>query len=181
VHTGTDPVPLTELLPDDLKHIFDSDTGDDDDDVEVVDVLPARLSTTAQPADDLIVSETEPESDEEVTVISVRPAPGPSRLSTMLPPEDLSLTEPESDEEDTMVSINYLIPLELTLIANRRNSWMRDRGLGSSVSSGSRRCFVGRFAPSIINYISCSSFCCSSRSSFVETLFLRRYVLSLRC
>jgi hypothetical protein len=107
-HTGTDPVPLTELLPDDLKNIFDSDMGDDDDDVEVVDVLPARLSTTAQPADDLVVSETEPESDEEVTIVHFQPAAGPSRLSTVLPPEDLSLTEPESDEEDIMVSVTLL-------------------------------------------------------------------------
>jgi hypothetical protein len=72
---------------------------EDDDGVEVVDVLPEHLSTTAQPADDLVISETEPESDKEVTVISIRQVAGPSRPPTMLPPKDLSLTELESDEE----------------------------------------------------------------------------------
>ena len=62
-------------------------------------MLPAHLSMTAQPADDVIISETEPESDEEVTIVCFQLAAGPSRPSTMLPPEDLSVTEPESDEE----------------------------------------------------------------------------------
>jgi len=82
----------------------------------VVDVLPARLSTTAQPADDLVISETEPESDEEVTVISVRLAPGPSRPSTVLPPEDLSMTEPESDEEPQPASVSMQVVSHLSPI-----------------------------------------------------------------
>jgi hypothetical protein len=92
--------------------MFDSDM-EGDEDIEVVDMLPARLSTTAQPADDVIISETEPESDEEVTIVRFQPAAGPSRPSTVLPPEDLSLTEPESDEEPQLatVSMDCLLPV----------------------------------------------------------------------
>jgi len=92
------PIPLKELLPNNLKSIFDSDL-EGDGDVEVVDLPLAHLSMTAQPADDLIISETEPESGKEVTIVHFQPAAGPSCPLTMLPPKDLSLTEPESDEE----------------------------------------------------------------------------------
>ena len=82
-----------------------------DEGVEVVDMLLAYLLTTAQPPDDLILSETEPESDNEVTIVSFRLAPGPSVLMTALPRDDMDVseTELESDEEDTIVSntINY--------------------------------------------------------------------------
>jgi hypothetical protein len=54
------------------------------DDVEVVDMLPARLSMTAQPADNVIISEMEPKSDEEVTIVHFQPAAGPSHPSTVL-------------------------------------------------------------------------------------------------
>ncbi len=116
-HRATSPVPLKELLPNDLKNIFNSDL-EGNDDVEVVDVLLACLSTTAQPPDNIVISETEPKSDEEVTIVCIQPAAGPSHPSTMLPPEDLSLTEPESDE-DTIVSLTHLITIELSLISNR--------------------------------------------------------------
>jgi len=116
-HHATSPVPLKELLPNDLKNIFNSDL-EGNDDVEVVDVLLACLSTTAQPPDNIVISETEPKSDEEVTIVCIQPAAGPSHPSTMLPPEDLSLTEPESDE-DTIVSLTHLITIELSLISNR--------------------------------------------------------------
>jgi hypothetical protein len=92
------PILLKELLPNDLKNIFNSDI-EGDEDIEVIDMLAAYLSTTAQPANDVIISKTEPESDEEVTIVHLQPAAGPSHPSTMLPPEDLSLTKPESDEE----------------------------------------------------------------------------------
>jgi hypothetical protein len=92
------PILLKELLPNDLKNIFNSDM-EGDENIEVVDMLAACLSTTAQPANDVIISKTEPESDEEVTIVHFQPAAGPSHPSTMLPPKDLSLTKPESDEE----------------------------------------------------------------------------------
>ena len=94
------------------------------------------LSTTVQPPDDIVISETEPESDDKVTIVSFHPAARPSFLMTALPHDDtvVSKMELESDEEDT-VSLTHLIPLELTLIANRRSSWMWVRGLGSNVSS----------------------------------------------
>jgi hypothetical protein len=47
--------------------MFDSDL-EGNKDIEVVDMLPAHLSMTAQPADDIIISETEPESNKEVTI-----------------------------------------------------------------------------------------------------------------
>jgi len=134
-HCTTSPVPLKELLPNDLKNIFNSDL-EGDDDVEVIDMLPARLSMTAQPPNDIVISETEPESNEEVTIVCIQPAAGPSCPSTVLPPKDLSLTEPESDE-DTIVSLTHLITIELSLISNRQSRWMQDRRLGSHIPSGS--------------------------------------------
>ena len=127
-HRATSPVPLRELFPNDLKNMFDSDQ-EGDDDVEVVDVLPARLLTTAQPADDLVISETEPESDEEVTVLSVRQVAGPSRPSTVLPPEDLSLTEPESDEEPQPATVSMWIVSHSSPVSNKQSR------LASNVSS----------------------------------------------
>jgi hypothetical protein len=56
-------------------------------------MLPACLSMTAQPTNNLVIS------NEEVTVISFQQVAGPSCPSTVLPPKDLSLTKPESDEE----------------------------------------------------------------------------------
>ena len=106
-HAATSPVPLKELLPDDLKNIFNSDL-EGDDDVEVVDMRMAPLSTTVQPPDDddIVISETEPESDDEVAIVSFRLAGGPSVSTTALPcdDKDISETEPETDEEDTIVS-----------------------------------------------------------------------------
>src|SRR5216683_2167808 len=46
-HTATSPVLLKELLPNNLKNIFNSDL-EGDKNIEVVDMLPACLSTTAQ-------------------------------------------------------------------------------------------------------------------------------------
>jgi len=73
----------------------------------------APLSMTVQPPDDddVVISETEPESDDKVAIVSFRLAAGPS-VSTMALPRndaDVSETEPETDEEDTIVSniINY--------------------------------------------------------------------------
>ena len=92
--------------------MFNSDL-EGDEDIEIVDMLPAHLSMTAQPADDVIISETESKSDEKVTIICFQPAAGPSCLLTMLPPKDLSLTESESDEEPQLatVSIDCLSPV----------------------------------------------------------------------
>ena len=78
--------------------MFDSDL-ENDKDIKVVDMLPAHLSMTAQPADNIIISKTEPKSNEEVTIVRFQPVAGPSRSLTVLPPKDLSLTEPESDKE----------------------------------------------------------------------------------
>jgi hypothetical protein len=79
--------------------------------VEVVDMLLAHLSMTAQPPDDDVLSETELESDNKVTIVSFRPAPGPSVSMTVLSHDDMDISETklESDEEDTIVSntINY--------------------------------------------------------------------------
>jgi len=79
-----------------------------DDDVEVVDMWMAPLSTTVQPPDDdnVVISETEPESDDEVAIVSFWLAGGPSVSTTALPcdDKDVSKTEPETDEEDTIVS-----------------------------------------------------------------------------
>ena len=91
------------------------------DDVEVVDMLPARLSMTAQPADNVIISEMEPKSDEEVTIIRFQPAAGPSRLLTVIPPEDLSLTEPESDEEPQLATVSMRIVSCLSPISNKHS------------------------------------------------------------
>ena len=102
---ATSPVSLRELLPNDLKNIFDSDL-EGDDNVEVVDMRTAPLSMTVQPPDDVFISETEPESDNEVAIVSFRLAAGPS-VSTMAlshDDADVSETEPETDEEDTIVS-----------------------------------------------------------------------------
>lgn len=44
-HVATSPVPLRELLPDDLKNMFDSDP-EDDQDIAIVGVQTAALSTT---------------------------------------------------------------------------------------------------------------------------------------
>ena len=74
--------------------------------------------TTAQHPDETILSETEPETDDEVTIISFRPAAGPS-APTVLPPIDLSETEPESDEEPQPATVsNCLSP---SLIANKQS------------------------------------------------------------
>jgi len=100
--------------------MFDSNM-EGDDDIEVVDVLPAHLSTTAQPADDVIISETEPESDEEVTIVCFQPAAGPSRPLTVLPPKDLSLTEPESDEEPQLATVSMRIVSHLSPISNKHS------------------------------------------------------------
>jgi hypothetical protein len=102
----------------------------------VVGIRTEALSTTVQPPDDIIISETEPESDNKVAIVSFHPAAGPSVSTMALPHDDtvVSETEPESDEEDT-VSLTHMIPLELTLIANRQSSWTRVRGLGSNISS----------------------------------------------
>jgi hypothetical protein len=78
--------------------MFDSDL-EGNEDIEIVDMLPGYLLMIAQPADDVIISETEPESDEKVTIVCFQPAAGPSCSLTILPPKDLSLTEPESDKE----------------------------------------------------------------------------------
>jgi hypothetical protein len=100
--------------------MFDSDM-EGDEDIEVVDMLPACLSTTAQPADDVIISETEPESNEEVTIVHFQPAAGPSRPSTVLPPEDLSLTEPESDEEPQLAMVSMQVVSCLSPISNKHS------------------------------------------------------------
>jgi hypothetical protein len=68
-------------------------------------MLLAYLLTTAQPPDNVVLSETEPESDKEVTMR----AAGPSALSTVLPPDDLSVTEPESDEEPPPATVGMQI------------------------------------------------------------------------
>jgi len=108
-HAATSPVLLKELLPDDLKNIFDSNL-EGDDDVEVVDMRMAPLSTTVQPPDDddIVISETEPESDDKVAIVSFQLAAGPSVSMTALPHDDkdVSETEPETDKEDTIVSLN---------------------------------------------------------------------------
>jgi len=117
-HAATSPIPLRELLPDDLKSMFSDSEPEGDDDVEVVDMQPARLLTTAQHPDKTILSETEPETDDEVTIISFRPAAGPS-APTVLPPNDLSETEPESDEEPQPATVsNCFSP---SLIANKQS------------------------------------------------------------
>jgi hypothetical protein len=115
--------------------MFDSDP-EEDQDFTVVGIRTEALSTTVQPPDDVIISETELESDDEVAIVSFRPAAGPSVSMMALPHDDtvVSETEPESDEEDT-VSLTHMIYLELTLIANRQSSWTWVRGLGSNVSS----------------------------------------------
>jgi hypothetical protein len=68
----------------------------------------APLSTTVQPSDDddIVISETESESDNEVTIVSFRLAAGPSVSMTALPRDDkdVSETEPETNKEDTIVS-----------------------------------------------------------------------------
>ena len=138
---------------------FDSDLEDDSDqDIAVVGVQTAILLMT--PPDDIVLMtelegmrsatlsmtpphnivlfKTEPESGYKVTSVGSGPAAGP--ISMMALPDDnmvVSETKPESDEEDTVVSLIYLITLELSLIANRRSSWKRDRGLRSNISSGS--------------------------------------------
>jgi len=79
----------------------------------VVDIPPVHRPTTAQPHDNVVLSETEPESDEDVTMV----AAGPSAPSTVLPPDDLSVTEPESDEEPQLdmvsMQINCFSPVSL--------------------------------------------------------------------
>jgi hypothetical protein len=100
--------------------MFNSDP-EGDDDVEVVDVLPAHLSTTAQPADDIIISKMEPESDEEVTIVHFQLAAGPSCPSTVLPSKDLSLTESESDEEPQLATVSMWIVSHLSPISNKHS------------------------------------------------------------
>ncbi len=119
-HAATSPVPLNELLPDDLKNIFDSDL-EGDENVEVVDMLLACLSTTAQPADDVIISKMEPESNEEVTIVHFQLVAGPSCPSTVLPPEDLSVTKPESDEEPQLATVSMQTVSHPSPIANKQS------------------------------------------------------------
>ncbi len=71
----------------------------------------AHLSMIAQHPDDIIVSETEPESNEEVTIVSFQPAAGPSAPSMVLAPKDLSETEPESssDKEPQLATVSMQI------------------------------------------------------------------------
>ena len=80
-----------------------------DNDVEVVDMQMAPLSMTVQPSDDddVVISEIEPESDDEVTIVSFRLAARPSVSTMALPCDDVDIseTEPETDEEDTIVSL----------------------------------------------------------------------------
>jgi hypothetical protein len=68
----------------------------------------APLSTTVQPPndDDIVISEMEPESDNEVTIVSFWLAARPSVSTTALPCDDtdVSETEPETDVKDTIVS-----------------------------------------------------------------------------
>ena len=119
-HAATSPVPLKELLPNDLKNIFDSDL-EGNEDVEVVDMLLAHLLMTAQPADDIIISETEPESDEEVTIVRFQLAAGPSHPLTVLPSKDLSITEPESDEEPQLATVSMRMVSHPSPIANKQS------------------------------------------------------------
>ena len=109
-HATMSPIPLQELLPDDLKSIFNSEL-EGDKEAEVVDMQSAHLSMIAQRPDDIIVSETEPESDEEVTIVSFRPAAGPSAPLMALAPKDLSETEPESssDKEPQLAMVSMQI------------------------------------------------------------------------
>ena len=100
--------------------MFDSNLKGDED-IEVVDMLLACLLMTAQPADDIIISEMEPESDEEVTIVHFQPAAGPSRPSTMLPPKDLSLTEPESDKKPQLAMVSMRIVSCLSPISNKHS------------------------------------------------------------
>jgi hypothetical protein len=58
----------------------------------------AHLLTTVQHPNKIILSETEPETNDKVTIISFWLAAGPSAL-TVLPPNNLSETEPESNKE----------------------------------------------------------------------------------
>jgi hypothetical protein len=87
--------------------MFDSDL-EGDDNVEVVDMQMAPLSTTVQPSDDdnVVISETEPESDDEVAIVSFQLAAEPYVSTTALPRDDkdVSETKPETDKEDTIVS-----------------------------------------------------------------------------
>ncbi len=138
---------------------FDSNLEDNSDqDVAMVGVQMATLSTTPPddivlktepegmrsatlsmtPPHDIVLFETELESSYEVTSVGSRLAAGPILMMAL--PDDnmvISETKPESDEKDTIVSLIYLITLELSLIANRRSSWKRDRGLQSNISSRS--------------------------------------------
>jgi hypothetical protein len=102
--------------------MFDSDL-EGNEDIEIVDMLPAHLSMTAQPADDVIISktETESESDEKVTIICFQPAAGPSCLLTMLPLKDLSLTKPESDKEPQLATVSMWIVSHLSPISNKHS------------------------------------------------------------
>ncbi len=109
-HAAMSPIPLQELLPDDLKSIFNSEL-EGDEEAKVVDMQSAHLLMIAQHPDNIILSETKPESDEEVTIVSFWPAAGPSAPLTALTPEDLSETEPESssDEEPQLITVSMQI------------------------------------------------------------------------
>jgi len=117
-HAATSPIPLQDLLPDNLKSIFSDSEPEGNNDVKVVDMQPAHLLTTAQHPDETILSKTEPETNDEVTIVSFWPAAGPS-APMALPLIDLSETEPESDKEPQPATVsNFFSP---SLIANKQS------------------------------------------------------------
>ncbi len=70
----------------------------------MVGVWTAALLTTVQPPNNIVISKMEPESNDEVTIVSFHPAAGPSVLMMALPHNDIIVSEmePESDKEDTV-------------------------------------------------------------------------------
>jgi hypothetical protein len=89
---------------------------------------PAHRPTTAQPHDNVVLSETEPESDEDVTM----GAAGPSAPSTVLPPDDLSVTEPESDEDPQLATVSTQFVSHPSHFANKQSRPASSRSSTSS-------------------------------------------------
>ena len=135
-HIATSPILLMELLPDDLKNMFDSDP-EEDQDFTMVGIQTEALSMAVQPPNNVIISKTELESNDKVAIVSFHLAAGPSVSMMVLPDNNISETELESNEKDTIVSSIQSFLLELSLIANRQSTWSWIRGLRPKILSWS--------------------------------------------
>jgi len=95
-----------------------------------------RHSHPSEDLADIVLSDANPESDEDITIISFRLAPGPSGSAMAIPlcdaSEDsdiieISESKPESDADSEDVAVSLFPLLYFSLVSNRQNSQTQGR------------------------------------------------------